>query len=843
MINQSILEKAKLGIVKKIFPVKKTQILLLDHLEIALKEAKVNHINIPPIQETKISADICLQLPAIEEENLALSYYQIITCKTNSCAQKLRIHFNQALIGKKIKVVCSNCKYDFYHEIDENDITEDYTPFIKGQLFTPDIEMFPMLAVQPKSAGKSFKKPEPAESQISLFDLDDNDDACIHGLSRRTCAYCIEKERAETERSAVSIDLFDLILPILQPPLGDNFDNIIAFPPGMSLYPFQRSGVKFLADNKTALLGDEMGLGKSIQAIVALKLLYRTGQVTNGLILCPKSVLTDWEKKFWNWAPELRVMKVHGHKTQRHISWNTPSHIYLTTYETLRQDLAETIDDEDSYNENEKMYKGDNSDHQDGNFDQKNTSDIIEKKAFSFVILDEIQRIKNPGAMVTKAVRKIHTPIRWGLSGTPLENRVEELISIFAFLKPGLLRYDDAVRPGKIKNSIKQYFLRRRKSDVLPELPAKVEEKVFLDLLPSQKEAYVKAEHAGVVALNEKGDTVTVQHILALITKLKQICNYDHLTQESCKLEYLLNSLEEIVEQDDKALVFSQYPEKTLASIKPSLEAYNPVIYDGSLSNARRERIVDDFQNKDNIKVLLMSVRAGGVGITLTRASYVFHFDLWWNPAVAAQAEDRAHRIGQKKTVFVTSLLTAGTIEERINNLLNKKRELFNEVIDDLSDTNLSRVLTEDELFGLFNIKKSSNPKPMNNSKTSKDLDRLSPREFENIVASLYHKMGYAVKLTPQSNDKGIDIFARRVTESGTEILAIQCKHYIGAVGVEHARSLYGVIQAEPSITKGLLITSGTFSRECQIFAQGKRIELFNGNYLRGLMEKYNIGY
>ena len=434
-------------------------------------------------------------------------------------------------------------------------------------------------------------------------------------------------------------------------------------------------------------------------------------------------------------------------------------------------------------------------------------SEDIAKKQFDLIILDEIQKIKNPGAAITKTTRQIDARFRWGLSGTPLENRLEELISIFAYLKPGLLHYEDALRPLKVKETILPYFLRRRKTDALPELPEKVYEEIWLELSPAQKEAYDRAEQEGIVALNEQGDSVTVQHILALITKLKQICNIEQVSKESCKLEYLLEELEKLSEQGDKALVFSQYPEKTLKLLEPELLQFNPFVYHGMLSDSQRDKMVDEFQNQEDCKVLLMSVKAGGLGLTLTRANYVYHFDLWWNPSVAAQAEDRAHRIGQKKTVFVTSLFAMDTIEERIQNLLKRKRDLFQEVIDDLSDTNLSKVLTEDELISLFNLKKSKTA--ARDKFTVESLGQISPQQFEELIAALYGKMGYQVRLTPQTRDRGIDIYAKRLSETGTEYLAAQCKHYPnGVVGVEHARSLYGVIQAEPSLTKRILVTN-----------------------------------
>jgi SNF2 family DNA or RNA helicase len=241
--------------------------------------------------------------------------------------------------------------------------------------------------------------------------------------------------------------------------------------------------------------------------------------------------------------------------------------------------------------------------------------DDLQKKEFDLCISDEVVKIKNPGAGVTQATREIKGRMRWGLSGYPLENRLEELVSIFAYLKPGLLTFNDAVHPWKVKEAIEPYFLRRRKIDVLKDLPPKVHEEVWLELSPTQREAYERAEQEGKVQLNERGDSVTVTHVLALITKLKQICNLEPVSQESCESEYLQEHLEEICEQGDKALIFSQYPEKTLRFLEPKLTDFRPLVYHGALSDTQRDRIVDAFQESDENKVLLMSVRAGGLGL------------------------------------------------------------------------------------------------------------------------------------------------------------------------------------------------------------------------------------
>ncbi|MBC8358134.1 MAG: restriction endonuclease [Candidatus Aminicenantes bacterium] len=840
LLNFNFYSRTKLKIASKIFPVRKTKISLLDNLNLELQKTKINQINIPSISPPEITNDFCPEHKSTIEIDSSLSYIVASTCENTKCAYKFLTRINGNFIGERIKITCPQCNQFFIFDVSKDCITYDFSAWIKEQLQIPEIESIELLSKKPRRAGKLFSKAEAIVKEEELFTSEEGSKECIHGLKKNWCSICSEKERQEKEIERLKVDPFDLIFPILQPPLGDNFDSSIAFP--KPLYDFQRTGIKFLIERDRALLGDEMGLGKTIQAICATRFLFRTGNINNCLILCPRSVLSTWEKELWDWAPELRLIKIRGTREQREISWNSPAHIYLTTYETLRQDLQSTLGNYKSQSSKTlSLYE---------ELEEQDKENIILEdiamNEFDLIILDEIQKIKNPKAEVTKAARNIETPLRWGLSGTPLENRLEELISIFAYLKPGLLIYKDASRPWKVKKAIEPYFLRRRKADALPDLPDKVHEEKWLELFPFQREAYDLAEMEGKITLNEKGESITVHHIFSLITKLKQICNIEPVSKESCKLEYLTEVLGDITEQGDKVLIFSQYPEKTLRLIEPALKKYNPIIYHGALSDKQRDQKIKKFQDEEDNKILLMSIKAGGLGITLHRACYVFHFDFWWNPSVADQAESRAHRIGQEKTVFVTSLFTKDSIEERIQQLLQRKRELFREVIDDLSDTNLSKAITEEELFGLFGLNKPERHKQKIKAKDRLEadgsLEQISPHEFEGLIGKLYEKMGYYIKLTPQTKDKGVDIYTQRSSESGTEYLAIQCKHYPkGVVGVEHARALYGVIQSQMNITKGILITSGRFSKDCREFAENKRIELFDGTYLRGLLEKYDV--
>ena len=256
----------------------------------------------------------------------------------------------------------------------------------------------------------------------------------------------------------------------------------------------------------------------------------------------------------------------------------------------------------------------------------------------------------------------------------------------------------------KFKERIRPYVLRRTKAEVDIDFPELRHDVHWLDMSSVQRSSYDRAEIEGVNNVRGMKANATHIHILALITELKLICNYDDTSRQSCKLDFLIDRLDEIVENGEKALVFSQYPHKTLSKLEPKMERFKPLRFDGSMNATKRERVVDRFQSDDENDILLMGVRSGGVGITLTRANHVFHFDHWWNPAVMDQASARVHRIGQKRAVFIHSLYAVGTIEERIADLLEKKRQLFEEMFGDMTDQDVLGKLTDEDLFGLFDL-------------------------------------------------------------------------------------------------------------------------------------------
>ncbi|HKI36103.1 MAG TPA: DEAD/DEAH box helicase [Gemmataceae bacterium] len=464
----------------------------------------------------------------------------------------------------------------------------------------------------------------------------------------------------------------DRLLYLLQPPLEDLFNGKqvhLPFPP----YPYQVQGIAFLMPRHAALLADEMGLGKTAQVIIALRLLFHAGAIQRVLVVCPKPLVVNWTRELRLWAEDVPYEVVGGDTKTREATWfASKSPLKLVNYELMTRD-AEVLHDE--------------------------------RVKFDVVVLDEAQRIKNRESKTSQVARGIRRDRSWAMTGTPIENRMDDLVNIFAFVDPERIPPDTPARmlPQYTGDSI----LRRVKEDVVKDMPPKIIQDVFLELAPGQKEAYELAEKDGVVHLNAMGETVTVQHVFELVMRLKQICNFDPRTGQSAKLEQLVADMAEVADSGRKAIVFSQWVEP-LEVIARALRPFGPLLYHGQVAQRDRQPILDRFKADPGKHVILMSYGTGSVGLNLQFANYVFLFDRWWNPAVEDQAVNRAHRLGQKAQVYVKRFISQGTIEERIAEVLERKRQLFNDLIAQ-NGLPPSLGLTEDDIFGLFDIR--SRPK------------------------------------------------------------------------------------------------------------------------------------
>ena len=321
------------------------------------------------------------------------------------------------------------------------------------------------------------------------------------------------------------------------------------------------------------------------------------------------------------------------------------------------------------------------------------------------VVLDEAQRIKNRNN-TSEAAKSIPRVRSWALTGTPIENHEEELASIMEFVDHEEGTPRKRYRPGAtllLRHSELQ--LRRKKSDVLDDLPPKLETKLMIPLHRDQRESYDRAEREGIVYLKSLGTEIGVRHVLELITRLKQVCNIDPRTGESSKLDDIGDRLWTLTAQGHKALIFSQYTSDTsgVAAAARHLRAFNPLTLTGDIPPEERAALIDRFKTGKTHKALIISLRAGGLGLNLQEASYVFHLDRWWNPAVERQAEDRTHRLGQTVKVNVIKYTCEDTIEERIDRILERKQALFDRLVDDVS-LDLSTRMGREELLGLFGL-------------------------------------------------------------------------------------------------------------------------------------------
>jgi SNF2 family DNA or RNA helicase len=478
------------------------------------------------------------------------------------------------------------------------------------------------------------------------------------------------------------------------------------------LRPYQVKGVSWLAFLRQfgfgACLADDMGLGKTIQLISLLLHDREQAAKQNGtslgpsLLICPMSIVGNWHKELLRFAPSLRAMIHHGHErlVGEAFAWEAKEHdVVITTYSLALRD-----------------------------------KEHLAPIDWEYVVVDEAQNIKNEAAKQTQAIKSLKARHKIALTGTPVENRLSELWSIMEFLNPGYLgsatefrkkfalpieRYHEKERAEVLKRLIQPFVLRRLKTDkaIIADLPDKMEMKVFCNLTQEQASLYEATVKDMLQQIEESEGIQRKGLVLSTLLKLKQICNHpaqfiadgSSLPGRSGKLARLQEMLEEVLAAGDKALIFTQFAEMgtMLRSYLQETLGCEVLFLHGGTPKKQRDIMVQRFQQeRHGPSLFILSLKAGGVGLNLTAANHVFHFDRWWNPAVENQATDRAFRIGQKKNVQVHKFLCIGTLEERIDMMIEKKRGLAESIVG--SGENWLTEMSTDELKELFALSREA---------------------------------------------------------------------------------------------------------------------------------------
>lgn len=527
------------------------------------------------------------------------------------------------------------------------------------------------------------------------------------GLSLKDAMYIqlnLQKDLGAVDDDTVSISngewLKSVVEKLRKPDLIDSVKPVKNFL--AELRPYQQKGLNWLYFMHSlkfgACLADDMGLGKTIQLLAFLNTLKANEQNSASLLIIPASLISNWVNEIHRFSPGIK---------------------YYIAHPSYEKNSGDTCMDKDFIDRYDLIIT---------TYSLSKKYDWLESYKWNYVILDEAQVIKNPGTKQTKAVKKLDANNRIIMTGTPIENRLSDLWSLFDFLNPGLLgnikEFSDFSRElkdnprgyAKLKNITSPYILRRLKTDksIISDLPDKVEMKTYSDLSKKQVVLYGNLVEEIKKRLEDESEGIKRKGlILASLMKFKQLCNHpdqylgrdEYCELDSGKFFRLREICETIYEKREKVLVFTQFKEIT-EPLKEYLETvfkHNGLVLHGSTPVKKRKEIVEKFQSHEYVPFMVLSIKAGGVGLNLTSANHVIHFDRWWNPAVENQATDRAFRIGQKKNVIVHKFITRGTLEEKIDAMLTEKAGLSNEIIQSTNEAWITQ-MDNDKLMNLFTL-------------------------------------------------------------------------------------------------------------------------------------------
>lgn len=416
------------------------------------------------------------------------------------------------------------------------------------------------------------------------------------------------------------------------------------------LYEFQKDGVKWLLRQPRGILADDMGLGKTVQVISAMRKLFSEGLIRNALVICPKNLLANWSREFSAWAPELGIAIASPPNHIRSEAWKAiwgRRHVILTNYEQLR-----------------------------------NPPGILRSANIDLLVADEAHRLRRRAAKVTSGIFHISCNRCWALTGTPIEKDNDDLATLLSLVVPNSFSARDAkLPPPSLRGRARSYILRRRKEDVLQDLPFVLDSTALLDMTERQRSAYK-------TIISEIQRQNSHERKLGLLTRLLSICDMEPISRESCKIDRIVDQFEQVRANGEKGVVFS-YRLAPLHELHHRLTQkwgnLSASILVGEMPGKDRDQAIDQFKNSNQTFCLLASSRIGGEGLTLTEANHVFLLNQWWNPSANEQARDRLVRIGQKRKVQVYRYCCHATVEEKLGEILDMKKDLVDSMIERLA--------------------------------------------------------------------------------------------------------------------------------------------------------------
>ncbi len=456
--------------------------------------------------------------------------------------------------------------------------------------------------------------------------------------------------RKPRSRHALVLRTADEVIA-LRPQIEDLIAPLLFDPSSIShLRPFQKSGVQWLVNRRAGILADDMGLGKTVQSLSAMRELIEKGIVASVLVVCPKSLISNWETECKRWVPKLTVVRVVPSKNNAESVWaaiHGRAHIVLTNYEQLRP-----------------------------------LPHCLAAMRTELVIVDEAHRLRKAQAKLIKAFRLLKTERIWALTGTPIERHEEDLAVLLSLLEPS--RFSAKSPSGDytgLRALARPYILRRIKSDVLRELPRVIEKKETVELTGGQRHAYTSV-------LTRPVPQKDLGEVLQKFTLLRSICDAEPISGASVKIDRIVEILHSVQKASEKAVVFSYLLQPLYFLLRRLTQEEPPIraaLLTGELHSDLREKVISEFKSNDSIVALLCSSKVGGEGLTLTEANHVIFLNEWWNPSANAQARDRVVRLGQKRIVHVHRFRCSDTVEESLDLIIDRKTEAFTKIVDALS--------------------------------------------------------------------------------------------------------------------------------------------------------------